>query len=99
MDSTEMIALWHEKKDILKEKDFRGDPWRLAREAFFMGMACGFGYCKGQYVDIGRASVIEGEYGNEVFFDDFKKILGNTFTVGDRLEIKAIKHIPLKVEE
>ena len=48
MDSTEMIALWHEKKEILKEKDFRGDPWRLAREAFFMGMACGFKYCREQ---------------------------------------------------
>ena len=46
MDSTEMIALWHQKKEILKEKDFRNDQWRLAREAFFMGLSCGYGECK-----------------------------------------------------
>ena len=46
-----------------------------------------------EYVDIGRASVINGKDGNEIFFDDFKRIVGNAFEVGDKLEIKAIKHI------
>jgi hypothetical protein len=45
-----------------------------------------------EYVDIGRASVVEGAEGNEIFFDDFKKVVGDSFKVGDRLEIKAIKH-------
>ena len=38
-DSTKLIELWHEDKDMLKEKDFRDDPWRLAYNAFM----CGFG--------------------------------------------------------
>jgi len=43
-----MIALWHEKKEILKEKDFRDDPWRLAYNAFLMGFSCGYCDCKQQ---------------------------------------------------
>ena len=38
-DSTKLIELWHEEKEMLKEKDFRDDPWRLAYNAFM----CGFG--------------------------------------------------------
>lgn len=38
-DSTKLIELWHEDKEMLKEKDFRDDPWRLAYNAFM----CGFG--------------------------------------------------------
>lgn len=38
-DSTKLIELWHEDKEMLKEKDFRNDPWRLAFNAFL----CGFG--------------------------------------------------------
>ena len=38
-DSTKLIELWHEDKEMLKEKDFRNDPWRLAYNAFM----CGFG--------------------------------------------------------
>lgn len=38
-DSTKLIELWHEDKEMLKEKDFRDDPWRLAQNAFM----CGFG--------------------------------------------------------
>lgn len=38
-DSTKLIKLWHEDKEMLKEKDFRDDPWRLAYNAFM----CGFG--------------------------------------------------------
>ena len=38
-DSTKLIELWHKDKEMLKEKDFRDDPWRLAFNAFM----CGFG--------------------------------------------------------
>ena len=38
-DSTKLIELWHKDKEMLKEKDFRDDPWRLAYNAFM----CGFG--------------------------------------------------------
>ena len=38
-NSTQLIELWHEDKEMLKEKDFRDDPWRLAYNAFL----CGFG--------------------------------------------------------
>ena len=38
-DSTQLIEWWHEDKEMLKEKDFRDDPWRLAYNAFM----CGFG--------------------------------------------------------
>ena len=38
-DSTKLIELWHQDKEMLKEKDFRDDPWRLAYNAFM----CGFG--------------------------------------------------------
>lgn len=38
-NSTKLIELWHEDKEMLKEKDFRDDPWRLAYNAFM----CGFG--------------------------------------------------------
>lgn len=38
-DSTKLIELWHEDKEMLKEKDFRNDQWRLAYNAFM----CGFG--------------------------------------------------------
>lgn len=38
-DSTKLIKLWHEDKEMLKEKDFRDDQWRLAFNAFL----CGFG--------------------------------------------------------
>ena len=40
-NSTELIAEWHEVKDILKEKDFRGDQWRLAYQAFMFGFSRG----------------------------------------------------------
>lgn len=38
-DSTKLIELWHQDKEMLKEKDFHDDPWRLAYNAFM----CGFG--------------------------------------------------------
>ena len=38
-DSTKLIELWHQDKEMLKEKDFRNEPWILAYNAFM----CGFG--------------------------------------------------------
>ena len=38
-DSTQLIELWHKDEEMLKEKDFRNDQWRLAFNAFM----CGFG--------------------------------------------------------
>lgn len=40
-DSTKLIELWHEDKEMLKEKDFRDDPWRLAHNAFLCGFSRG----------------------------------------------------------
>ena len=33
-----MISMWHKEKEILQEKDFRGDAWRLAQRAFMDGL-------------------------------------------------------------
>lgn len=38
-DSTKLIEFWNEDKEMLKEKSFSDDPWRLAYNAFM----CGFG--------------------------------------------------------
>ena len=43
-NSTELIAEWEETKAMLQEKDFRGDPWRLAYNAFLEGFAKGITY-------------------------------------------------------
>ena len=40
-NSTELIEMWHKEKAMLKEKDFRGDEWRLAHNAFIDGFARG----------------------------------------------------------
>ena len=40
-DSTELIERWEAEKEILKEKDFRDDKWRLAQNAFMDGFAYG----------------------------------------------------------
>ena len=40
-NSTELIEMWHDEEAMLKEKDFRGDEWRLAYNAFMGGFAKG----------------------------------------------------------
>lgn len=40
-NSTELIEMWDKEKAMLKEKDFRGDEWRLAYNAFMDGFAEG----------------------------------------------------------
>jgi len=89
----------HFREDTkMVEEDLEKAAEKYAENEMMSGLAeCAFmdgaNWQKKQMVDIGRASVIQGEDGNEIFFDDFKKVVGNTFKVGDRLEIKAIKHI------
>lgn len=39
--SSELIALWEQEKKVLKERDFRGEKWRLAYNAFLDGFARG----------------------------------------------------------
>lgn len=41
-DSTGLIAQWDSEKEILEQKDFRDDPWRLAQNAFMDGFAYGW---------------------------------------------------------
>ena len=45
-NSTELIVEWRNVKDILKEKDFRGDEWRLAYQAFMFGFSRGINTTK-----------------------------------------------------
>lgn len=40
-NSTELIEMWDKEEAMLKEKDFRGDEWRLAYNAFMDGFARG----------------------------------------------------------
>jgi len=40
-NSSELISAWHGVKSILQEKDFRGDEWRLAYNAFMFGFSKG----------------------------------------------------------
>lgn len=40
-DSTELIEMWDKEKAKLEEKDFRGDTWRVAYNAFLDGFARG----------------------------------------------------------
>lgn len=40
-NSSELISAWRGVKSILQEKDFRGDEWRLAYNAFMFGFSKG----------------------------------------------------------
>jgi len=40
-NSSELISAWRGVKSILQEKDFRGDEWRLAFNAFMFGFSKG----------------------------------------------------------
>ena len=40
-NSTKLIEMWDAEKEMLKEKDFRDDAWRLAYNAFLDGFARG----------------------------------------------------------
>lgn len=40
-NSTELIEMWDAEREMLKEKDLRGDTWRIAQNAFMDGFARG----------------------------------------------------------
>lgn len=68
-DSTKLIELWHEDKEMLKEKDFRDDPWRLAYNAFM----CGFG--RGIAVNKRVQPEVDAVKDLALTWEDVKKIL------------------------
>lgn len=43
-DSTQLIAEWEKEKEVLKQKDFRGNAERMAYNAFLDGFVKGLGY-------------------------------------------------------
>lgn len=43
-DSTQLIAEWEKEKEVLEQKDFRGDAERMAYNAFLDGFVKGLGY-------------------------------------------------------
>jgi len=90
---TKEKAIAHLENSLSAWYEFYSEATRYISDEDFDAIECLIKECKKDYVDIGRASVVEGEEGNEIFFDDFKRIVGDTFNVGDRLEIKAIKHV------
>lgn len=51
-DSTKLIELWHQDKEMLKEKDFRDDPWRLAYNAFMCGFGRGIAVNKQEHPEV-----------------------------------------------
>ena len=59
-NSTQLIELWHEDKEMLKEKDFRGDQWRLAYNAFMCGFGRGIAVKKQEqpYVDLEKEEFV-----------------------------------------
>ena len=66
-DSTKLIELWHEDKEMLKEKDFRDDPWRLAYNAFMCGFGRGLAVKQQEQPEVD----LEGEV--EKYFGDYWK--------------------------
>lgn len=61
-NSTHLIELWHADKEMLKEKDFRGDPWRLAYNAFMCGFGRGLAVNKLAQPDVDLQKIINQTY-------------------------------------
>lgn len=53
-NSTQLIELWFTEKEMLKEKDFRGDPWRLAYNAFMRGFGRGIAVNKQEQPEVAK---------------------------------------------
>lgn len=51
-DSTKLIEFWNEDKEMLKEKDFRDDAWRLAYNAFMCGFVRGVSVKKQERTEV-----------------------------------------------
>ena len=58
-DSTQLIEWWHEDKEMLKEKDFRDDPWRLAYNAFMCGFGRGISVKKQKQTEVDLEKEVE----------------------------------------
>ena len=67
-DSTKLIELWHEDKEMLKEKDFRDDPWRLAYNAFMCGFGRGIAVNKQEQPEVDLLKKALDDYYNKVEF-------------------------------
>jgi hypothetical protein len=90
MDSTELIALWHKRKEILKEKDFRDDPWRLAYNAFMMGFSAGYCDHKKELIkDAVEGEVVKDMHG--FFHIKSVPIDGAKYKFGNRYKIIILK--------
>lgn len=61
-DSTQLIEWWHEDKEMLKEKDFRDDPWRLAYNAFMCGFGRGIAVKKQEQPEVDFEKAFAHEY-------------------------------------
>lgn len=53
-NSTQLIEFWFAEKEMLKEKDFRGDPWRLAYNAFMRGFGRGIAVNKQEQPEVAK---------------------------------------------
>ena len=67
LDSTQLIEWWHEDKEMLKEKDFRDDPWRLAYNAFMCGFGRGIAVKKQEQPEVDLEKEIAEWQGYEAF--------------------------------
>lgn len=84
-DSTKLIELWHEDKEMLKEKDFRDDPWRLAYNAFMCGFGRGIAANKQEQPQVADASKMEQsevELNEETIINEFRVIREKCFNEG-----------------
>lgn len=88
-NSTQLIELWRADKEMLKEKDFRGDPWRLAYNAFM----CGFG--RGIAVNRQEQPEVDFEKDIDAFFDKWDKNSNGAILDenGARVTIETIKGV------
>ena len=64
-DSTKLIELWQEDKEMLKEKDFRDDPWRLAYNAFMYGFGRGIAVKKQEQPEVDLEKEIKDKYSRD----------------------------------
>ena len=107
-DSTKLIELWHEAKEMLKEKDFRDDPWRLAYNAFMCGFGRGIAVNKQEQPEVidhicSRAGIpapfMDGNQWSILKGDDIQVgVVGFGDTKEDAL-VDFIKNIPIQQEQ
>ena len=77
-DSTKLIELWHEDKEMLKEKDFRDDPWRLTYNAFMCGFGRGIAVNKQERPEVDLEKEIEKQIRSTFYDLDGIAIMGTS---------------------